>query len=644
MRHVLEGGSHLYTPSVDSATATVSGWQTLRQKASEAVLYDLVNALLHENLFEIIDRGIVTTSCLDADSIPQWELDQGEFYFRLDVDAARSLLFRVRPQRFIQPYRLSRLPVLLVSRGTEGVTAESLDPAGLMRILADSVLDADRAVLMPNLDGFLAELEDAVEHTALSLEAAQSFYSERNGFPPSPLLRMERLSSLKDRPFHPTSRAKKGWDSRAYRRYSPEFGQSFGLDWVAVRRDYLIQGERAAAIPDLLLQDDERQQLEEAMVHAGLHDRDYAVLPVHPWQMEHVLPELFRREMESGVCVPLMRGLGKFVATSSVRTLSPVHDDRYHIKLPIGIYSLAALRIVPPRYLANGVKGQRLLEHLIEREPMLHNRLHLCREEMWFGFHDPQGDPFEDKPGHLACLVREYPDHLVGDSEVQLIAMSSLAVTDPDGQLPVFAGLLRSRYGQTDETEHVLNLFREICEPLIRTALIAFRYGMMPEIHGQNVLLVIKGERIDGLMLRDHDTVRVHLPWLEREGLAEPGYIVKPGTPNSLILETPEALLSYFQTLGIQVNLYAIIDVLSRVYAIDEALFWRVIREAIETCLSTLDLPETVRDVAVKQLLTNPTWPTRLLIGPLLKRSGTGGGGMPAGTGETHNPLRSLER
>jgi siderophore synthetase component len=111
-----------------------------------------------------------------------------------------------------------------------------------------------------------------------------------------------------------------------------------------------------------------------------------------------------------------------------------------------------------------------------------------------------------------------------------------------------------------------------------------------------------------------------------------------------LILETPEALLSYFQTLGLQVNLYAIIDVLSRVYAIDEALFWRVIRDAIQTCLSTLVLPETVRDIAVKQLLTHSTWPTRLLIAPLLKRTGTGGGGMPAGTGETRNPLRSLER
>jgi staphyloferrin B synthase len=634
----------LYIPWVGNITATVSGRETLRKKASETVLYDLVNALLHENLLGIIDRGIVTTSCCDTDLLPQWELEDGEFYFRLDVDTARSLLFRVRPQRFIQPYRLSRLPVLLISRGAEGVTAESLDPVGLMRILADSVLDEDRAVLMPNLDGFLTELENAVEHTALSMEAAQSFDSERDGFPPSPFLRMERLSSLRDRPFHPTSRAKKGWDRNAYRTYSPEFGHSFGLDWVALRRDYLIQGEKAGAIQDLLLQDDERQQLEEAMVQAGLHRRDYAVLPVHPWQMKHVLPELFQQEMGSGICIPLMRGLGRFVATSSVRTLSPVHNDRYHIKLPIGIFSLAALRIVPPRYLANGVKGQRLLEQLIEREPMLHKRLHLCREEMWFGFHDPQGDPFEDKPGHLACLIREYPDHLVGDSEVQLIAMSSLAVTDPNGQLPVFSGLLRSRYGQTDDTEHVLGLFREICEPLIRTALIAFRYGMMPEIHGQNVLLVIKGGRIDGLMLRDHDTVRVHLPWLEREGLADPGYIVKPGTPNSLILESPEALLSYFQTLGIQVNLYAIIDVLSRVYTIDEALFWRVIRDAIQTCLATLDLPETVRDVAVKQLLTHPTWPTRLLIAPLLKRTGTGGGGMPAGTGETHNPLRSLER
>ena len=35
----------------------------------------------------------------------------------------------------------------------------------------------------------------------------------------------------------------------------------------------------------------------------------------------------------------------------------------------------------------------------------------------------------------------------------------------------------------------------------------------MGEIHGQNICLVLKNGDFDGLMFRDHDSLRIYLPW-----------------------------------------------------------------------------------------------------------------------------------
>ena len=570
---------------------------------------------------------------------PEFELAEGELYFRLDIDAERVLLFRVHKERFIQSYKLSRLPILLVTNNTNGSTQQFLDPIELMEHLADSLSNEQRLSFIPNLNEFLRELTDAMEHTALSQEAADMFHAEDSPFTLSSLLQVEQLSSLKDRPFHPTSRAKRGLDTNAYRNFSPEFGKEFGLDWVAVKRDYISQGWQAKEVANLILEESELQQLESSMLSSGLTREDYLVLPVHPWHMEYILSQVFQEEFDQGLCIPLIKGLGRFRATSSLRSLSPVSGGRYHIKLPIGIYSLGAHRILPSHYFQNGEKGQALLQQIIDRDPILQEGLHLCNEKLWWGFRNPEWSLFADKLGYLSCLIREYPDYLIENKDVDLVPMSALAVMDSEGNVPAFSQLLAYRYETNTQESQVLNLFHEMCQQFISTVLTCFRYGIMPEIHGQNVLLTLQNGQISGIVLRDHDTMRLHLPWLIREGFKNPGYINQ--TPDILIKETPESLLTYFQTLGIQVNLYAIIDVLSRAYSIDQTAFWQEIRHVIQFCLQYWDFPESVGEVLVQQLLDNQIWPTRMLITSLLEKSNTdSSGGIATSIGKTRNPLQ----
>jgi siderophore synthetase component len=140
-------------------------------------------------------------------------------------------------------------------------------------------------------------------------------------------------------------------------------------------------------------------------------------------------------------------------------------------------------------------------------------------------------------------------------------------------------------------------------------------------------------------VLRDHDTVRLHRPWLAAAGLPDPGYDVKPGTPNSLWAAGPEELLGWFQTLAVEVALQAIGRALVSAYGVDEDTVWRRLTDVVRAARSGVDLPPLAAEIADRQLFHAATWPTKLVIGPLLARLGRGGGSMPSGQGRAGNPF-----
>ena len=100
-------------------------------------------------------------------------------------------------------------------------------------------------------------------------------------------------------------------------------------------------------------------------------------------------------------------------------------------------------------------------------------------------------------------------------------------------------------------------LFGELCARFFEINLRMLRLGMLAEVHGQNAVLVVRQGRVEGLLLRDHDSLRINVGQLERHGMQDPCYRIKPGHANTLYHDSQEALVFWLQTLAIQVNLRA---------------------------------------------------------------------------------------
>lgn len=484
---------------------------------------------------------------------------------------------------------------------------------------------------------FLKGLETAVWQLSLTLTHATDLFG---GDVPSSsydwFVTGERIASLRDRPFHPLAKAKIGFSEQDYTTYMAEFGKPTLLHWVAVSNDSIARGCEGDDYSCLKLLDRaSHARLESEMERKGISKLTHTLLPVHPWQMKHRIVPNFNDEIEAGTIVVLETEAGEWSATSSVRSFAPVQQSRLMLKLPISVLSLGAARYLPVVKLLNGLAGELMLRQAVACDDTLQGRVFLCEEKHWWGYMPSDMGLFDDHPRHLAAQVRIYPTELL-DERYRIIPMASLGVT-LDGE-----HLLTAIYGGRPKADDAVRFYEELAAAFYDITMRLFKVGVVPEIHGQNCCLVLKDNQVGGLMLRDHDSVRLHQPYLDKHEIEDPRYHIRPGYSNSLYNETIEKLIFYVQSLGTQVNLAAIIEAMADAYGIPEEQLWTITGRQLRQAVERIDIPENDRNVLLQVLFESETWPSKLIIRPLLEADGVPGA-MPSGKGVGYNPFRFLK-
>lgn len=540
----------------------------------------------------------------------------GETVLEIALDPTRQLRWHGRRVGGLRPFRIADRHVVLQT------AAQGANLAGAE--LAEALQTAD---WWNERTGRLARFFRLAHDQAACAAAHERRIVARLAAAPDELLSWEALSCLKDRPFHPLARAK-DWGESEGAAYAPEAMAPFALRWVAVPRKQ-IRGSIAAGqqLADLLLDSTSRPRLYEAARARGADGEAWLWLPVHPWQwtrLQHIAaPEL-------AACIDLETAAGEALSTASLRSLAIVGCPDTHLKLALSINALGALRTLPPRYLHNAVQATACLERLRKRDDWLAAHLRLCDESRWWALR--QHEALEAEAGELACLIRHYPPL----PETTLIPMAALPAVTADGALPAFDHLL----GPSGQENDAWQLFAEMADILLELGLRCFAQGVMPELHGQNVLLAFRKRRISTVVLRDHDTLRICRPLLHARAIEAPDYAIDRNTPNTLELNTPRELLAYLQTLAIEVNLYAILAALAERYGREEAYGWRLVRTALVACLARVPLTDDIAAETRSRLLDEADWPFKQVLAPLLGRSHFGTG-MPSAMGHIDNPLRS---
>ncbi|KQP07542.1 hypothetical protein ASF28_10360 [Methylobacterium sp. Leaf99] len=441
-------------------------------------------------------------------------------------------------------------------------------------------------------------------------------------------LAFERLAAWRDRPFHPLGRARHGFSPDEAVAYGAEHGRLFPLDWYAVARGRVAAapGADPAGPAAALLEPGQRAHLDAELGRRGL-GATHVPLPVHPWQAVHILPGQFADELADGRFIPLTFQGPLAAATSSLRTLAFPARPGLHLKLPLDVQTLGVRRTLPPQSLHNGLHGAGLLAAGRARDPWFARHVALADEAAFWHVTEPDGDLYANRPAQLGCAIRRLPTE--GAVPVPL---ATFAVAPLGGLPPVVRAL---GLGAAD----LPVLFSDLADLVVGTALGGACLGFVPELHGQNALVLMAGGVPARLLLRDHDTVRCAPAWLDEAGLPVPAYLITDPVRNTLLLRRPEDLLAYVQTLAIDVALRAVAETFAAAGAGFTLHSARTILIAtVERVLARADIPAPRRDGIAARMLGSETAPFKAVLAPLLA-AGTLGTAMPSHVGTAPNPL-----
>ncbi|MFC4511876.1 IucA/IucC family protein [Streptomyces ehimensis] len=307
------------------------------------------------------------------------------------------------------------------------------------------------ALGVPGGGRLATELDHSVASMALSRTARRPAVA-----PSVPLVPWEWEQRSPDgHPYHPGCRSRPGFSAAEQLAYAPEHRPVVGL--------------RLAPVPEATVRGPWPEEL---------RDGTAVLIPVHPWQAEHVLSG--RTLLPGPQAHPLL----------SLRTLAL--DTGLHVKTALSTRLTSAVRDISAYGVDNALTTSNVIERVADR---LDGRLHIARTLTAAGAGTPD----------LAAVLRESPYGYAGTGE-QVI---------PVAELPGYFASHSPHQRQTRITAFA-RLALGICLDLLHL-------GVSLEAHGQNLLAVVDA---DGwprrLVYRDLADIRISPARLARHGFPAP--------------------------------------------------------------------------------------------------------------------------
>ncbi|MGC5564134.1 IucA/IucC family protein [Streptomyces sp. FR-108] len=423
-------------------------------------------------------------------------------WLRRDAGEGQSLLLPVVEDGFQCAYA-ARLPLLVREFGGSEKSVPYRTCDEILAALRDLAHPLDR----DGYDAFAEECRQTLAtmrlHTAVRAEVVDRLTAHHgddiafwSGMTKG--LAFDALAAYTDHPVYPTARGRSGLEETQLRAYAPEFAPRFPLRWLALPSEAVT-----GTLPD-------GWPAPARLGLAGL-DGTHVALPVHPLTVGPALEGALRATGLADRAVLADRAHLEAVPTLSMRTVALTAQPLLHVKLPLPTATLGLRnrRTVKPGTLRDGAAGQRLIEHIVDREPRFRSTILHADETVYA------------HAGHelLAALFRRYP---AGLQDSVVVPMAALLAEAPDGR-PV-VDRLADRFYDGD----VLGLLDACLTLLFDWQTTLFGYGIALESHQQNISLVLDPPH-DGrtrlrLLFKDNDGPRVNRARLsERLGTAAPG-------------------------------------------------------------------------------------------------------------------------
>jgi N2-citryl-N6-acetyl-N6-hydroxylysine synthase len=318
--------------------------------------------------------------------------------------------------------------------------------------------------------------------------------------------------------FHPAPKSHEPFNEQQARRYLPDFGARFPLRWFAVDKRQLC-GESLNLTLQQRLQRFAAESAPQLLAH---FTDDVWLLPMHPWQADHLLTQVWCQDL---VTQGLLRDLGeageRWLPTSSSRSLYSA-SNRDMIKFSLSVRLTNSVRTLSVKEVKRGIRLARLAQtprwqHLQARYPTFR----VMQEDGWAGLRSADGTIQEES------LMALRDNLLFDQAENQTNVLVTLTQAAPDGGDSLLAAAVRRLATRLSlplqQAAHTwLDAYcQHVLLPLFSTEA---DYGLVLLAHQQNILVEMQQDLPIGMLYRDcqgSGFTRDASPWLDEIGEAD---------------------------------------------------------------------------------------------------------------------------
>lgn len=318
--------------------------------------------------------------------------------------------------------------------------------------------------------------------------------------------------------FHPAPKSHQPFNEKQAQRYLPDFASRFPLRWFAVDKRYLCGDSLKLTLQHRL----QRFASESAPQLLAYFTDDVWLLPMHPWQADHLLKQDWCQQLvQQNALHDLGEAGERWLPTSSSRSLySPSNRDM--VKFSLSVRLTNSVRTLSVKEAKRGMRLARLAQtprwqELQARYPTFR----VMQEDGWAGLRSADFTLQEES----LLVLRD--NLLFSQPDSQTNVLVTLTQAAPDGGDSLLASAVRRLAARLNlplqqaafcwldaYCQHVLL-------PLFSTEA---DYGLVLLAHQQNILVEMQQDLPVGMLYRDcqgSGFTQSALPWLEEIGEAE---------------------------------------------------------------------------------------------------------------------------
>ncbi|WP_310621592.1 IucA/IucC family protein [Flexibacterium corallicola] len=348
---------------------------------------------------------------------------------------------------------------------------------------------------------FLRELANTLRQDLVLLQRTK----ESAGEDILPLPAHERQSLLAGHPKAVANKGRLGWSIPDLEQYAPEYHRSFKLLWIAAKRGSCkISESLDSNETDTLTQSlgsAEFNRLHTVLHEQGLGLESHVLIPVHPWQWDHVIQQSHLVDIQRGNLIMLGEFGDSYVSGPSLRTL--VNIDRPgspDIKVALTILNTSAYRGIPGKYIAKGGKLSLWLHDTVQADSFLKDKVLILQEQrgVWFEHSIYAQAPHAPYQHHesLGVIWREnVAKHLAEGQQACLYA--ELLHEDTKG-IPL--AVYHAQKSGLSIEDWLTQLFKVTAAPLYH---FLAKYGVGFIAHGQNITVTMQNHVPVGIAIKD---------------------------------------------------------------------------------------------------------------------------------------------